>query len=114
MVATIAERRTVELPLSPPLRLYRGARYRSFKTQADRDVWAQAWGRITDLQAEGWTIARVVIDWGRTVPGLREERADWAAQMCPGAARIEQISSGLPKGRTVVELYRQGGGNEQR
>lgn len=100
------ERREIELPLSPPIRMYRGARYRSFKTQADRDVWSQAWGRITELQDEGWRIARVTIDWGRTVPGLAGEREHWIGRMCPGAPMIVQTMSGLDKGRTVVELER--------
>ncbi len=100
------ERRVVELPVRPPSRLFDGARFRSLKRIADHLVWEQAWQRITDLVADGWTVQRVTVDWGKRVPGLAPDRARWLELMCGDPPALTQMISGQGKGRTTVELTR--------
>lgn len=100
------ERRVVEVPLSPPRRLLAPTRWRSFKTVQDHAVWEQAWSRVQALVDDGWTVERVVVDWGRRVPGIGEQREALAARLFPGVPVAHQMSPGDLRGTTYVHLRR--------
>lgn len=103
---TVTEQTIVDLPLSPPRRLLAPTRWRSFKTIQDRAVWDAAWARVQALVDEGWQIDRVIVDWGRSVPGVGEERARFLARLFPGLATEERMSASR-RGTTSVYLRRE-------
>lgn len=102
------EQTMLVLPLSPPKRLAPGARFRSLKNQADRDVWRQAWQRVEALQAEGWQVARVAVDVGRTMPLLPGAVPAWLRALCalPDDVPVDCAWSGRGNGETRVYLQR--------
>ncbi len=101
----MGEERVVVLPLAPSRRLAPGARFRSFKTQADRIVWADAWARVEALAVDGWALHRVVVDWGKTLPLLPTDADAWLADLC-GGAPVSWEWSGRGRGETRAYLKR--------
>ncbi|HEX2673440.1 MAG TPA: hypothetical protein VHM25_21310, partial [Polyangiaceae bacterium] len=60
---------TIEIPMSPPRRLLAPGRWRSFKTNPDRQVWQDAIGRACEpWRCVGTKVVRVEIDWGKSKP----------------------------------------------
>lgn len=107
MTRTIeAKRQMLVLPLAPPRRLVPGAHYRSLKNQADRDVWRQAWQRVQDMEADGWRVERVEVDFGKTLPLMPSAAEEWLEAMCPGAPAVSWVWSGRGRGETRVFLVK--------
>lgn len=106
MVATMSEERELVLPRSPSRRLLAPTRWRSFKMIADHDVWNRSWAVVQDYLEDGWTIERVVVDWGRVVPYLGEQREQLLARVFPAGVPVEEVDGRTGQGSTRVYLRR--------
>jgi hypothetical protein len=100
----------ITLELAPPRRLFDDLRYRSFKLLADRQVWARNWDRVLALEADGWQVDCVAIDWGSRIPLTPNARTSALIDLI-GDRPIACTSSGQGKGKTVITLSRVTGSN---
>jgi hypothetical protein len=104
--------RIVVLPLSVPKRMLQPERFRSSKTRYDRMVWDGAWARVMELQADGWIVERVHVDFGRSVPLASDDARKARLRELLDVQDVDYGVSGRPRGETTVWLTRQDNPND--
>jgi hypothetical protein len=109
-MATTTERKAVRVNRSPPRRVLASDRYRTTKTQADRDVWAACMEPIDRLRNEGWRVVAVAVDWGPALPMTARWREEAIRDLlgCYDGCEIRETVGDLTRGSTLVEMERYG------
>ena len=102
--------KTVRIDRAPPRRVLAPLAYRSFKSGPDRAVWDACWDPVRRLQADGWQMVRVLVDWGSSLPSTPAGRVDLIRDVtgCYDACVVVSDSSRRGRGEMVIEMVRDG------
>lgn len=99
------ERRNVRLVR--PRRVLASLRYRSFKTQQDRDIWEACLAPVERLRDEGWRLSVVTVDWGRALPNTDAWRVKTIRDLlgCYDGCEVREAAADAkdPTGRGYVD-----------
>jgi hypothetical protein len=100
---------TLVIEMSPARRLLEPTRFKSIKTEADRQVWDQAMAPLRARLAAGWRLAKVELDWGGSFPLTPTRREQKAREMlaCFEPCALIDVTTHTPgRGRIVCHLER--------
>jgi hypothetical protein len=102
------EQRVVAIDRAPPRRVLAPTRYRSMKSQPDRDIWQACWAPVLRLLEDGWRLVGVTVDWGASEPMTERWRLDTIRELtgCYDACQARSTCSYGGRGRTTVGLER--------